>query len=81
LINNPKTNTNTDVTTAIKWCKGCKNFRCWPEAFGIEKSRATKCIKCRVRQRYKYAITKKKVEDKDEAKKRMEGRRCGGGAS
>ena len=47
-------------SSAIKWCKGCKNFRHWPGAFGIEKSRATKCAKCRERQRIKYARTKRK---------------------
>jgi len=36
----------------IKWCKGCKNFRNWA-AFG-EKGSATKCEKCRNRQRAKY---------------------------
>ena len=37
----------------IKWCKGCKNFRPWA-AFG-EKGLATKCVRCRHRQREKYA--------------------------
>lgn len=40
----------------IKWCKGCKNFRCWA-AFG-EKGSATKCVRCRERQREKYAMQK-----------------------
>lgn len=40
----------------IKWCKGCKNFRPWP-AFG-EKVMATKCVRCRERQKEKYAATK-----------------------
>lgn len=50
----------------IKWCKGCKNFRCWA-SFG-EKGHATKCLRCRERQREKYAAQKeekeKKVRDK-----------------
>ena len=40
----------------IKWCKGCKNFRCWA-SFG-EKGHATKCLRCRERQREKYAAQK-----------------------
>ena len=40
----------------IKWCKGCKNFRPWA-AFG-EKGLATKCVRCRHRQREKYALQK-----------------------
>jgi len=40
----------------IKWCKGCKNFRSWA-SFG-EKGMATKCIRCRERQREKYALQK-----------------------
>lgn len=40
----------------IKWCKGCKNFRSWA-SFG-EKGMATKCIRCRERQREKYAMQK-----------------------
>jgi len=47
----------------IKWCKGCKNFRPWA-AFGT-KGLATKCIRCRERQRAKYASMKmKKLEMK-----------------
>ena len=45
--------------TPIKWCKGCKNFRLWPTAFG-EKSKATKCTKCRERQMSQYASTKRR---------------------
>jgi len=41
----------------IKWCKGCKNFQSWA-TFG-EKGSATKCVKCRDRQREKYAASKK----------------------
>jgi hypothetical protein len=44
----------------IKWCKGCKNFRPWA-AFG-DKGLATKCVRCRDRQREKYALQK---EEKD----------------
>lgn len=44
----------------IKWCKGCKNFRCWA-AFG-EKGHATKCLRCRERQREKYAAQKEEKE-------------------
>jgi hypothetical protein len=40
----------------IKWCKGCKNFLPW-ERFG-EKGLATKCVRCRDRQKVKYAIKK-----------------------
>lgn len=42
--------------TQIKWCKGCKNFRPWA-GFG-EKGSATKCTKCRDRQKEKYALQK-----------------------
>mmetsp|Transcript_31288 Transcript_31288/g.75679 ORF Transcript_31288/g.75679 Transcript_31288/m.75679 type:complete len:705 (-) Transcript_31288:123-2237(-) len=41
----------------IKWCKGCKNFRPWA-GFG-EKGLATKCVRCRDRQREKYRSAKK----------------------
>jgi len=44
----------------IKWCKGCKNFRPWA-AFG-EKGLATKCVRCRERQREKYAAQKNEKE-------------------
>ena len=44
---------------AIKWCKGCKNFKPWPRAFG-EKRRASKCARCRERQRDKYARNRRK---------------------
>lgn len=47
----------------IKWCKGCKNFRPWA-AFG-DKGLATKCVRCRERQREKYALQK---EEKDKKK-------------
>jgi hypothetical protein len=50
------------VTTGleIKWCKGCKNFRPWA-AFG-DKGLATKCLRCRERQREKYALQKDEKE-------------------
>merc|ERR1712176_786252 len=55
---------NVWVVTAsgleIKWCKGCKNFRPWA-AFG-EKGLATKCVRCRERQREKYAAQKEEKE-------------------
>lgn len=44
----------------IKWCKGCKNFRPWA-AFG-DKGLATKCVRCRERQREKYALQKEEKE-------------------
>ena len=44
----------------IKWCKGCKNFRSWA-AFG-DKGHATKCLRCRERQREKYAAQKEEKE-------------------
>jgi hypothetical protein len=44
----------------IKWCKGCKNFRPWA-SFG-DKGLATKCLRCRDRQREKYAIQKEEKE-------------------
>lgn len=51
----------------IKWCKGCKNFRPWA-AFG-EKGLATKCVRCRDRQREKYAAQKEDKDKKKPAKK------------
>ena len=45
-----------DCGKKIKWCKGCKNFRLLA-AFG-GKERATKCTKCRNRQRENYANQK-----------------------
>ena len=47
----------------IKWCKGCKNFRPWA-AFG-DKGLATKCVRCRKRQKEKYAT--QKVSGKNES--------------
>jgi len=53
----------------IKWCKGCKNFQTWA-SFG-EKGSATKCMRCRERQREKYALTKGlKSNDKSAGTKR-----------
>lgn len=45
----------------IKWCKGCKNFRPWA-GFG-EKGLATKCTRCRQRQKEKYATQKGKLRN------------------
>eukprot|EP00978_Attheya_sp_CCMP212_P031672 scaffold120586_cov50-Attheya_sp.AAC.1 len=45
-----------ESSTEIKWCKGCKNFRPWA-GFG-QKGCATKCVRCRERQREKYAKQK-----------------------
>ena len=53
----------TQTGLEIKWCKGCKNFRPWA-AFG-DKGLATKCVRCRERQREKYALQK---EEKDRAR-------------
>lgn len=58
-ISNTTTSTTTSPTLEIKWCKGCKNFRPWP-AFG-DKGLATKCARCRHRQREKYALQKKQT--------------------
>jgi hypothetical protein len=49
----------------IKWCKGCKNFQHWA-GFG-EKGGATKCVRCRDRQREKYAASKLEKESKRKA--------------
>ena len=48
----------------IKWCKGCKNFRPWV-AFG-DKGLATKCMRCRDRQREKYAFQKEAMKKNGE---------------
>jgi len=53
----------------IKWCKGCKNFRPWA-AFG-EKGHATKCVRCRERQREKYASQQKEYAEREWKRKRM----------
>jgi len=51
----------------IKWCKGCKNFKPWA-AFG-DKGHATKCVRCRERQREKYATKKElMMKNRDEWK-------------
>ena len=46
----------------IKWCKGCKNFRLWV-AFG-DKGSATKCTRCRDRQREIYALQKDEIKQR-----------------
>jgi Zn-finger nucleic acid-binding protein len=46
----------------IKWCKGCKNFRPWT-AFG-DKGSATKCVRCRDRQREKYALQRDEMRSR-----------------
>ena len=51
----------------IKWCKGCKNFRPWA-AFG-DKGMATKCCRCRERQREKYASQKDVLRSKRQQQK------------
>jgi len=51
----------------IKWCKGCKNFRPWA-AFG-DKGHGTKCVRCRERQREKYALQKEDIKKKRKEKK------------
>ena len=48
----------------IKWCKGCKNFRPWA-GFG-EKGLATKCVRCRHRQREKYASQRRQLNKKED---------------
>ena len=64
----------TDTKKEIKWCKGCKNFRAWA-AFG-DKGLATKCLRCRERQREKYAnrksIEKENISCKTERKQSKE---------
>jgi len=50
----------------IKWCKGCKNFRNWA-AFG-QKGMATKCEKCRTRQREKYKEQRDELQQKRKEK-------------
>ncbi|KAL9179022.1 hypothetical protein ACHAXT_000064 [Thalassiosira profunda] len=74
----------------IKWCKGCKvrilrNFRPWA-AFG-DKGLATKCVRCRERQREKYALQKEEKEKskaasrarKEQKKLEKEQKKQGGG--
>lgn len=45
-----------DTKMQIKWCKGCKNFQTWA-GFG-DKGFATKCLRCRNKQKEKYAKAK-----------------------
>lgn len=59
----------------IKWCKGCKNFRNWA-AFG-EKGSATKCEKCRNRQRVKYLEQKGELKEKRKSLSLVEDERNG----
>jgi len=54
---------DTKPQVPIKWCKGCKNFRTWPLAFG-SKVKATKCTKCRDKQRISYSSSKEKKAKK-----------------
>ena len=57
----------------IKFCKGCKNFRTWA-SFG-DRRRATKCERCRSRQRSKYyqkkesssTLTSEELKNKEKA--------------
>lgn len=56
----------------IKWCKGCKNFRPWA-SFG-DKGLATKCLRCRERQREKYALQKSEKERQRLVAKNSKGR-------
>jgi hypothetical protein len=60
----------TDSGIEIKWCKGCKNFRPWA-AFG-DKGMATKCVRCRERQREKYASQKDRLRASRRSKKTPE---------
>mmetsp|Transcript_14148 Transcript_14148/g.34307 ORF Transcript_14148/g.34307 Transcript_14148/m.34307 type:complete len:320 (+) Transcript_14148:254-1213(+) len=57
----------TDSGLEIKWCKGCKNYRPWA-AFG-DKGSATKCTKCRERQKEKYALQKDATTKKQQQRK------------
>ena len=50
----------SELNAPIKWCKGCKNFRSLRN-FG-DKHRATKCTRCRQRQRENYAELKRRRE-------------------
>ncbi len=52
----------------IKWCKGCKNFRTWFD-FG-DKPCATKCGKCRDKQKEKYALKVGRTESGSAKKER-----------
>jgi len=62
----------TESDLEIKWCKGCKNFRPWA-AFG-DKGFATKCVRCRERQREKYASQKEEREKSKEFELKNNGR-------
>jgi len=54
----------SELNAPIKWCKGCKNFRSLRN-FG-DKYRATKCVRCRQRQRDNYAELKRKRDAQNE---------------
>jgi hypothetical protein len=56
----------TTATLELKWCKGCKNFRCWT-AF-CNNGMATKCNPCREKQSLKY-LQKVYTKDLDDAER------------
>ena len=55
-----------ETTLELKWCKGCKNFRCWT-AF-CNNGMATKCDPCREKQSLKY-LQKIYTKDRDDAER------------
>ena len=55
-----------ETTLELKWCKGCKNFRCWT-AF-CNNGMATKCDPCREKQSLKY-LQKVYTKDLDSAER------------
>jgi hypothetical protein len=59
----------------IKWCKGCKNFRPWSH-FGA-KSLATKCLRCRDRQKEKYAMQKNSTRRRSSGSSAVEEKKTG----
>ena len=63
----------------IKWCKGCKNFRNW--AALCEKGSATKCEKCRNRQRVKDLEQNVELKAKRKSLSLVEDERNGQGDS
>ena len=63
----------------IKWCKGCKNFRNW--AAFCEKGSATKCEKCRNRQRVKDLEQNVELKAKRKSLSLVEDERNGQGDS
>ena len=54
----------------IKWCKGCKNFRPWA-AFG-GKGLATKCVRCRDRQKEKYATQREDLRQRRQMQQKLQ---------